>query len=130
MVKTSMAIIIGHSLIKFKKKIPSRKRRRVIFLQDNNPSYKEKAAIEKINSLGWNIVQHPLYLPDIAPSDFYLFRNMKSEMLRTRFDDQSVLDQLVITYFDLKLPSWFRHGFEIFQDQLNRVIINQGEQLR
>src|SRR6266487_5299998 len=73
-------------LNKFHKKISSREKMRVIFLQDNSPVHKENASIDKITSRGWKVIDHPQYSPDLAPSDFYLFRNMKSEMIRSSFD--------------------------------------------
>jgi hypothetical protein len=63
----------------------------------------------------------------MAPSDFYLFRNLKSELLKTKFVNQSELEQLIISYFDLKSSQWFRRGFELFKDRLNHVISNKGE---
>ncbi len=38
--------------------------------------------------MGWKIVPHPLYSPDLAPSDFYLFRSMSSALKGKFFNDR------------------------------------------
>ena len=37
-------------------------------LQDNAPGHTCRAALEKINSAGFELVKHPSYSPDLAPS--------------------------------------------------------------
>ena len=54
---------------------------------------------------------------------------MKSEMLRTRFDDQSDLDALTSAYFDLKSIEWYKRSITMYKDQLNRVILSRGAHL-
>ena len=33
---------------------------------------------QKLSQLGWEILIHPPYSPDIVPSDFYLFRSLQN----------------------------------------------------
>ncbi|EFN81837.1 Histone-lysine N-methyltransferase SETMAR, partial [Harpegnathos saltator] len=33
----------------------------------------------------WEVLLHPPYSPDIAPSDYYLFRTMQSDLTGERF---------------------------------------------
>ncbi|GFV42526.1 histone-lysine N-methyltransferase SETMAR [Trichonephila clavipes] len=33
---------------------------------------------QKLNALGWEVLGHPPYSPDIAPSDYYLFRSLQN----------------------------------------------------
>ena len=40
---------------------------------DNSPIHKSQQSLEKINELGFKLLEHPPYSPDIAPSDFWLF---------------------------------------------------------
>ena len=47
---------------------------KVIFLHDNNRPYVVKKYLE---TLKWNVLLHPPYSPDIAPSDYWLFRRMQ-----------------------------------------------------
>ena len=44
-----------------------------MFLHDNAKSYSARITQEKILDFGWSVLPHPLYLPDLTLSDFYLF---------------------------------------------------------
>ena len=47
-----------------------------IFLQDKAPPHKSSKTMAKINELPFELLSHPLYSLDLAPSNFYLFRNL------------------------------------------------------
>ncbi|KAJ4437644.1 hypothetical protein ANN_17789 [Periplaneta americana] len=44
---------------------------------DNARPHIAASVHEKINTFGWEVIQHPPYSPDLAPSDFHLFGPMK-----------------------------------------------------
>lgn len=43
----------------------------VLFHQDNAPAHKAAVAMAVIQEMGFELVEHPPYSPDLAPSDFY-----------------------------------------------------------
>jgi len=49
-------------------------RRPVTLLQDNVWPHKAKEILETITDLGWKILPHAAYFPDLALSDYHLFR--------------------------------------------------------
>ena len=52
---------------------------------------------QKLLQLGWEVLIHPLYSPDIAPSDFHLFQSLQNSLNRKHFnsleDRKSHLEQ-------------------------------------
>jgi hypothetical protein len=48
-------------------------KRKKIFHQDNAPAHKSVLAMGKLRDLHYELLEHPPYSPDLAPSDFYLF---------------------------------------------------------
>ena len=59
-------------------------RKRVILQQDNARQYTLKMTMDKIKELdGIEFLAHPPYSPDMAHSDYYLFRSM-AHFLRGR----------------------------------------------
>jgi hypothetical protein len=42
---------------------------KIIFHQDNAPTYKSVLAMVKLRVLYYELLEHPLYSPDLAPSD-------------------------------------------------------------
>ena len=55
-------------------------RRGVWLLQDNAPAHTAHTSVQAATSCGFRILPHPAYSPDLAPSDFYLFPNLKTEL--------------------------------------------------
>lgn len=62
---------VNQSLIK---KCPTIINRKGVILQHENARlHCARRTLEKINELGWEVLLHPPYSRDIAPSDFHLF---------------------------------------------------------
>ena len=40
---------------------------------------------EEVLNLGWEVLIHPWYSPDIAPSDFYLFQSLQNSLNEKNF---------------------------------------------
>jgi len=51
--------------------------RGVMFLQDNAPAHRSRETMVKIDEMGFEILEHPHYSPDLAPSDYFLFPQLK-----------------------------------------------------
>lgn len=50
--------------------------KKIIFRQDNAPAHKGALAMGKLLDLGYDLLGHPPYSPDLAPSVFHLFPNV------------------------------------------------------
>ena len=59
--------------------------RGVLLLQENAPAQKSKVAMIAATECGFEVLPHPPYSPDMAPSDFYLFPKLKSNLRGTQF---------------------------------------------
>ena len=57
----------------------------VWLLHDNAPVRKSMIAQQAIHECGFLQLDHPAYSPDLAPSDYYLFRNLKSYLRGQRY---------------------------------------------
>jgi hypothetical protein len=71
------------------------------------------------------IVPHPLYLPDLALSDFALFPKLKMKLkgrLETVFDVQRE-SQVIL---DSNKENDFHGGFEVWKKRWDRCICSQG----
>jgi hypothetical protein len=51
-----------------------------LLLHDNARPHSAAAAVNLLKSWGWEILPHPPYSPDLAPSDFHLRRKSTSEV--------------------------------------------------
>ena len=52
----------------------------VLLLQDNVPAQTPQVAMTAVTECGFEILPHPPYSPDMAPSDFSLFPKLKSHL--------------------------------------------------
>ena len=70
---------------------PSVKNTEVNFLnvfcckQDNARVHTCKVALDAVERKGYELIPHPAYLPDLAPSDFFLFPNLKKDIRGLHF---------------------------------------------
>lgn len=51
--------------------------KKILFPQDNEQSYTTAATIAKIHELRFELFNHPTYLPNLVPSDLFLFPKLK-----------------------------------------------------
>ena len=61
------------------------------FHHDNAPVHTSAVATAKLVELGYELLPHPPYSPDLAPCDFFLFPNMEAR------DQESNLDAYEMT---------------------------------
>ena len=52
----------------------------VLFHQDNAPAHKPVVAMAAVHDCGFELVDHPPYSPDLAPSGYFPFPNMKKTL--------------------------------------------------
>jgi len=62
--------------LKQKRSDYAKRRDKVIFQRDNARPHVAKPIKETLEALKWDVLLYPLYFPDIAPSDYHLFRSM------------------------------------------------------
>ncbi|XP_014482317.1 PREDICTED: histone-lysine N-methyltransferase SETMAR-like [Dinoponera quadriceps] len=75
-------------------------RKGVIFHHNNVRPHTSLVTRQKLMELGWELMLHPPYSPDIAPSDYYLFRSLQNYLDGKTFKD----DEAVKSHLDQFLP--------------------------
>lgn len=68
-----------------KKKRPHLKKATMLFLEDNGPAHTALDTMLKLSEIHFELVDHPSYSPDLAISDFFLFKNLKKWLAGKRF---------------------------------------------
>ena len=127
--KSINAVYYINLLKQVQEKIPRNRRKKVIFLQDNCPAHRAKTTTTEIAKFGWKLLVHPPNSPDLSPSDYYLFRNLKNELRGMRFTSGDHAEEEISGYFNSKSSDHFYRGIEMFQEQLTNVSKNKGSYL-
>ena len=102
-------------------------RKGVILQHDNARPHCAKRTMEKINELGWEVLPHPPYSPDIAPSDFHLFRSLQHFLCGKKFESLDGIQYAISSYFATKTIDFYRTGFENLLTRWQKVVDNDGE---
>ena len=57
-------------------------RRKVRLHHDNAKPHTSKITRQKLEEFGWEVLPHPSYSPDLAPSDYHLFRSLRNHLVK------------------------------------------------
>ena len=57
----------------------------VLLQQDNARVHTCKVAMDAVEENGYELLPHPAYSPDLAPSDVFLFPNLKKDIRGCHF---------------------------------------------
>ena len=105
------------------------KQDRVYFLHDNARPHVSKVATQKLADLKWQMVPHPPYSPDLAPTDYHLFRSMTHFLDGKKFEDQEDVKSAISDYFESLDHEFFQRGILSLGERWNKVIENGGSYL-
>ena len=76
---------------------------------------------------GWEILEHLPYSPDLAPSEFRLFPNMKKHLHAKRFKSYDDVKREVQTWLRGQDPTFYRQGFEKWISRLDKCPNREGD---
>lgn len=101
-------------------------RKGIVFLHDNARPHTAIKTQKKLNDFGWEVLSHPPYSPDIAPSDYYLFRSMQNFLHGKIFQSFQDISKGVSEYFDTKDSKFFANGINKLPIRWLKVVNNNG----
>ena len=113
--------------VKINEKRPGLQKKKIIFHQNNAPSHTTQKTITKISALKYELLQHPPYSPDLAPSDFWLFPHLKKFMRGKHFSSNEEIIAAVEAYFSSLLESHFRDGIHKLEDNWTKCVEVKGD---
>ena len=101
--------------------------RPVILLHDNSRPHTAKTTSDALNSLGWKVLPHPDYSPDLAPSDFYLFRSLQNYLVDSHFKTFEEIEKCITDFIDSKPPWFYRQGIRHLPERWKKCIEVNGD---
>ena len=76
--------------------------------------------------LGWEVLTHPPYSPDLAPTDYHLFRYLSNSLRDKKFEEYEDIQKFVPDFFDSKQIEFYSRGIHMLHTQWQQVIDNDG----
>jgi hypothetical protein len=99
---------------------------RVILQHDNARPHTANMMKAAIQELDWEILPHPPYSPDLAPSDYHLFCFLSNNLRRVSFNNDTELQNWLDDFFTAKSADFFKRGIENLLERWKAVVNNGG----
>lgn len=99
----------------------------VLLLHDNAPAHSAHKTVQVAQRCGYQILPHPPYSPDLAPSDFFLFREMKKPLRGRRFIDNNDVIREVEGWFSGKKGEFYSGGLKQVKGRWEKCVVLGGD---
>lgn len=106
---------------------PRLRMKNVVLQHDNAPAHTATKTKDLLKTYKWETLQHPPYSPDLAPSDFYLFPELKKMLAGNKYANRGALIGAVNQYLRHRPTSWFTAGIMKLPHRWNKCIMKEGE---
>lgn len=119
------------TLAKLRRAIQNRRRgllsSGVVLLHDNARPHVAARTQAQLDNFHWEILDHPPYSPDLAPSDFHLFPKLKEFLGGKRLESDEVLHETVTNWFKSQAAEFYEEGIQKLVPRLNKCLDNNGD---
>jgi len=75
----------------------------------------------------WDILDHPPYSPDLAPTNFHLFLHLKKHLAGKKFDDDDEVQEEVMMWFKGLAADFYDSGKQKLILGLNKCLDNADD---
>ena len=80
----------------------------------------------KLHELHFELLPHPPYFPDLAPSDYWLFVDLKKMLQGKRCGSNEVILETE-AYFEAKDKSFYKKDIKLLEKHWNQCITLEGD---
>jgi histone-lysine N-methyltransferase SETMAR len=108
------------------KKRPGAVEKIPLILHDNARPHTAKHTLDIISDLGWQILPHPPYSPDLSPCDFFLFSHMKNSIRGRRFASTTEIKNHFQQWFTSQEETFYRDGIRALQHRYEKCVALLG----
>lgn len=110
-----------------KEKRPGKLRLRPLLQQDNARPHTARQTIDTIADLRWELLPHPAYSPDLAPSDYHLFGELKDPLRGIHFESLKAIQKAVNDWILGTPQKFFENGLKKLVPRWHKCIELKGD---
>ena len=92
----------------------------ISLLHDNARPHTARTRIDALETLKFEVLSHPPYSPDLAPSDFHFFPHLERDLKGTHFTSDDEVKQAVTSWIKQRTP-------EFFIDGMRKLVLSWGK---
>lgn len=100
---------------------------KVILQHDNARPHVAQVVKTYLETLKWEVLPHPPYSPDIAPSDYHLFRSMAHGLADQHFRSFEEAKNYIESWIGSKDVDFFWRGIRKLPERWEKVVANDGQ---
>ena len=100
---------------------------KLILQHDNARPHVGQPVRTYLEGVKWEVLPHPPYSPDIAPSDYHLFRSMQSALTGERFTSYDSIKKWVDDWIASKEIEFFTRGIRLLPERWAKVVASDGK---
>ncbi|PIC39523.1 hypothetical protein B9Z55_011179 [Caenorhabditis nigoni] len=93
------------------------KDKKVYYQHDNARPHVSKQVKQELMGYGWNVLPHPPYSPDLAPSDYWLFGDMTRAFEGRSFNSRGAVEAALKQYFASRPAGFYRNGIHKLRER-------------
>lgn len=112
----------------FREKRPNRSK--IYFLHDNAKPHTANLTKKKLKDLGWEVLPHAPYSPDLAPTDYHLFRSLQHSFREKKFDDFESVKKSIESFLNSKSSDFYADGIFELPSRWSEVVESGGEYIK
>ena len=98
----------------------------ILLQQDNARVHTCKVAMNAVERNGYELIPHPAYSPDLAPSDFFLFPKLKKKDIRWLHFRSDEVVTAIEEWVNGKDPDFFSSGLMALEHCWSKCITREG----
>ena len=115
---------------KIREKMPGLQKKKNLLSSGQCTRPQKCLAMGKLRDLHNELLKHPPYSPDLAPSDFYLFPKLKLFLAGQRFSPNQEAIAAVEGYFADLTKNHYRDGIMALKHRCNKCISLKGDYVK
>lgn len=108
-------------------KRPGMLSKKVLYHQDNARVHTAAKSLATIHDCGFELLPHPPYSPDLAPSDFHMFPNLKKHLGGQRFSTNEEVQSAVTDFFGALEETFFNTGIMALEARWKKCVDLRGD---
>jgi len=102
-------------------------RKGVVFHHDNTRPHTSLMTQNKLTELGWEVLMHPPYSPDLALSDYHLFRALQNSLGCKKLADRDAAETHLGKFLNNKPQKFYTDGIMKLPEKWQKIIDNNGQ---
>jgi len=100
---------------------------KIIFLLHDNARPHVAAPVKTyLKTFKWDVLFHPLYPPDIAPSDYHFFRSMMHGLSEQHFTSYEDTKNCINDWIASKDEAFFQRDIHMLPKRWKKVVASDG----